>query len=470
MMTTISMTTDPALMTAIELAERYRRRDLSPVEVTQAVLDRIHRLDPRTNAFCHLDPAGALAAARAAEGRYAKGEARSALDGVPATIKDLILVKGWPTLRGSTLIDRDQAWDEDSPATSRLREAGAVLIGKTTTPEFGWKAVTDSVLTGITRNPWNLERTPGGSSGGAAVAAALGFGAVHLGTDGGGSIRVPAAFTGVFGLKPSFGRVPAWPASPFAAVAHLGPITRSVADAAAMLNIIATPDPRDGLALPPTGHDWRAGLEDGVQGWRIGFAATINGEKVEPGVAAPVQAAAALFERLGARLEPLTLSLPGSGKLFGMLWQTGAAVLLDGFPAERQQSVDAGLSVMAEAGRRYRATDYVAGLKQREALALIIDRLFEHFDLILTPSVPITAFDAGQNAPADGPYAGWTGWTPFSHPFNLTRHPAASMPCGFADGLPVGLQLIGPRFRDDAVLRAARALETIVPIALPALG
>jgi aspartyl-tRNA(Asn)/glutamyl-tRNA(Gln) amidotransferase subunit A len=469
MMTNTSMTTDPALMTAGDLAERYRRHDLSPVEVVTAVFERIRRLDTRTNAFCHLDPEGALAAARAAEARYAKGEALSPVDGVPATIKDLILVKGWPTLRGSTLIDRDQAWAEDSPATARLREAGAILVGKTTTPEFGWKAVTDSVLTGITRNPWNLERTPGGSSGGAAVAAALGFGALHLGTDGGGSIRVPAAFTGVFGLKPSFSRVPAWPASPFAAVSHLGPITRSVADAAAMLNVIAQPDLRDGLALPPSGCDWLAELEAGVQGWRVGFAATINDEAVDPGVAATVEAAARLFERLGARLEPIELALPASGKLFRMLWQTGAAVLLDGFPEERRQAADAGLRAMAEAGRHYSATDYVTGLKQREALALIMDQLLERVDLILTPSVPIIGFGAGLNAPANGPYAGWTGWTPFSNPFNLTRHPAASMPCGFVQGMPVGLQLVGPRFRDDVVLRAARALETILPIALPAL-
>jgi aspartyl-tRNA(Asn)/glutamyl-tRNA(Gln) amidotransferase subunit A len=461
------MTIDPALMSTADLTRHYRKRTLSPVEVTKAVLDRIRRLDGKTNAFCHLDPDGALRDARAAEARYAEGTALSPVDGVPATIKDLILTRGWPTLRGSTLVARDQCWDQDAPATARLREAGAVLIGKTTTPEFGWKAVTDSQLTGITRNPWNLERTCGGSSGGAAVAAALGLGVLHLGTDGGGSIRIPAAFTGVFGLKPSFGRIAAYPSSPFAAVAHLGPLTRTVTDAARMLTILARPDPRDSYALPPDGRDWTIGLEDGVAGWRIGFAATINDEAVEPGIAAAVAAAAMHFEELGAHVEPFEFSLPGTPQAFHTHWLAGAAALFDNFTPEQRQAIDPGLQAMAEAGRKIAATDYLAAVKAREAYALAVNRLFERFDLILTPSVPITAFEAGRNTPADGPYAGWPNWTPFSHPFNLTRHPAASIPCGLVGGLPAGLQLIGPSFRDDIVLRAARAYESVKPIVLP---
>jgi aspartyl-tRNA(Asn)/glutamyl-tRNA(Gln) amidotransferase subunit A len=461
------MTTDPSLMSAADLTGQYRKRTLSPVEVTMAVLDRINRLDGRTNAFCHLDPDSAVRDARASEARYAQGAALSLIDGVPATIKDLILTRGWPTLRGSTVVPRDQRWDEDAPATARLREAGAVLIGKTTTPEFGWKAVTDSQLTGITRNPWNLERTCGGSSGGAAVAAALGLGTLHLGTDGGGSIRIPAAFTGVFGLKPSFGRVPAYPSSPFAAVAHLGPMARSVGDAARMLNILARPDPRDSYALPPDGRDWTIGLEDGVAGWRIGFAATINQEKVDPGVAAAVAAAATCFEELGAHVEPFEFSLPGAPQAFHTHWLAGAAALFESFTPEQRGAIDPGLQAMAEAGRKITATEYLAAVKARESYGLAVNRLFERFDLILTPSVPITAFEAGRNTPPDGPYAGWPGWTPFSHPFNLTRHPAASIPCGLVAGLPAGLQLVGPSFRDDIVLRAARAYESVKPIMLP---
>src|SRR5215468_2068754 len=221
-------------MPATELLANYRAKTVSPVEVTQAVFTRIADLNPFFNPFCLVDEAGALAAARESEQRWQRGEPRGRVDGVPASVKDLVLSKGWPTLRGSKLVAREQAWDEDAPAVARLRENGAILLGKTTTPEFGWKGVTDSPLTGITRNAWNPGMTPGGSSGGAAVAAATGMGPLHIGTDGGGSIRIPSAFSGIFGFKPSHGRVPAYPLSPFGTLAHLGPMTRPVADAALM--------------------------------------------------------------------------------------------------------------------------------------------------------------------------------------------------------------------------------------------
>jgi aspartyl-tRNA(Asn)/glutamyl-tRNA(Gln) amidotransferase subunit A len=463
------MSDDIALLSAAALVHAFRRKHLSPVEAARAGFARIHALDGKVNAFCHLDEAGALAAAADAEARYGRGEPLSAIDGVPTSVKDLILAKGWPTLRGSVIVKRDQPWTEDAPSVARLRAAGAVLLGKTTTPEFGWKGVTDSKLTGITRNPWNPERTPGGSSGGAAVATALGMGALHIGTDGGGSIRIPASFTGIFGLKPSFGRVPAYPSSPFAAVAHVGPMTRTVTDSALMLNIIARPDGRDFYALPHDNRDWMIGIDDGVAGWRIGYAATINGESVDPGVAAEVEAAVKRFEDLGAHVEPFELNMPGVAEAFALHWLSGAATLLNGFTPEQQSEIDPGLQAMAAHGRRFTVPQYLGAVKAREGYALQINRLFEHYDLILTPSLPITAFAAGHDTPVSGPFAGWTGWTPFSHPFNLSKHPAASIPCGFADGLPVGLQLVGPSFREDIVFRAARAFESVMPIKLPVL-
>jgi aspartyl-tRNA(Asn)/glutamyl-tRNA(Gln) amidotransferase subunit A len=463
------MSDDVALMSAAELAASFRKRRLSPVEATTAAFDRIRKLDGKVNAFCHLDEAGALDAARAAEARYHRGAWLSPIDGVPTTVKDLLLAKGWPTLRGSTLVKKDQAWEEDAPAVARLRAAGAVLLGKTTTPEYGWKGVTDSKLTGITRNPWNLARTPGGSSGGAAVAAALGMGALHIGTDGGGSIRIPAAFTGIFGIKASFGRVPAYPSSPFASVAHVGPMTRTVTDAALMLNVMAQPDMRDGYALPYDGRDWTVGIEGGVAGWRIGFAETINGEAVDPGVAAAVAAAVGRFTDLGAHVEPFELNLPGIAGAFSMHWLAGAATLLDSFTPAQQREIDPGLQGMAAEGRTFSATQYLGAVKAREGYTLAVNKLFERFDLILTPTLPITAFEVGHDTPASGPFAGWTGWTPLSHPFNLTRHPAASIPCGLVGGLPVGLQLVGPSFREDVVFRAARAFESVAPFKLPSL-
>ncbi len=464
------MSKDIAMLSAAELAHAFRLKRLSPVEAARAAYARIADLDGKVNAFCHLDEASALKAAAELEARYQKGEPLSPIDGVPATVKDLILAESWPTLRGSVLVSRDQAWTEDAPSVARLRAAGATLIGKTTTPEFGWKGVTDSRLTGITRNPWNTDRTPGGSSGGAAVAAALGMGALHLGTDGGGSIRIPASFTGIFGLKPSFGRVPAYPSSPFAAVAHVGPMTRTVTDAALMLNTIAKPDARDFYALPYDGRDWTIGLEDGVAGWRIGFAATINGEKVDPEVASLVASAVQRFEALGARIEPITLDLPGIAEVFGIHWLAGAATLLNQFTPEQQREIDPGLQAMAEHGRQFSVPQYLTAIKARETHSLAINKLFDQFDLLLTPSLPITAFEAGHDTPVSGPFAGWTGWTPFSHPFNLSKHPAASIPCGLAGGLPAGLQLVGPHFREDIVLRAARAFESTMPVAPPPLA
>ncbi|HEV2676984.1 MAG TPA: amidase [Aliidongia sp.] len=463
------MSEEIALMSAIDLVQAYRARRLSPVEATQAAFDRIRTLDGKVNAFCFLDEEGALAAARASEARWQAGRPQGLVDGVPTSIKDLILVRGWPTLRGSKLVACDQDWSEDAPSVARLKEHGAILLGKTTTPEFGWKGVTDSGLTGITRNPWDLERTPGGSSGGAAVAAALGMGALHIGTDGGGSIRIPAGFTGVYGLKASYGRVPAYPASPFNSVAHVGPMTRTVADTALMLTVLAEPDARDANGLPPAGRDWRVGLDGGVARWRIAYAETINGEPIDPEVAARVAEAVQRLAALGATIEPITLAMPGVGEAFAKHWLSGAAALLAQFTPEQRSQIDPGLQKYAEIGSRYSAIDFLAGSKAREGYTVQVNQLFEQYDLLVTPTLPITAFAAGMNAPDSGPYAGWTGWTPFSYPFNLTRHPAASLPVGFARGMPVGLQLVGPAYREDKVLQASRALEAVLPIALPRL-
>ena len=463
------MSDEIALMSATDLVAAYRRKTLSPVEATKAAFAAIHALNGKVAAYCFLDEEGALASARASEARWQAGRPQGLVDGVPTSVKDLILVKGWPTLRGSTLIERDQDWTEDAPSVARLKSHGAVLLGKTTTPEFGWKGVTDSALTGITRNPWNLERTPGGSSGGAAVAAALGMGALHIGTDGGGSIRIPASFTGIYGLKASYGRVPAYPASPFNSVAHVGPMTRTVADTALMLNVLAEPDARDASGLPPAGRDWRVGLEGGIAGWRVAYAETINGEPVEPEIAARVAEAVKQLEALGARVEPVTLTMPNVADVFAKHWLSGAAALLAQFPPDQRRRIDPGLQAYAEIGTGYSAVDFLNASKAREGFAAQINQLFEAYDLLVMPSLPIVGFGAGRDTPDAGLYAGWTNWTPFTYPFNLTRHPAASLPVGFAGGMPVGLQLIGPAYREDKVLQASRAIEAVLPIALPRL-
>src|SRR5580698_5630169 len=257
---------------APRLSKAFAAHETSPVEVARALLARIATLGKKTNAFCLIDEPTTLEQARAAEARWAKNAPLSPLDGVPVAIKDLFLTRGWPTLRGSRTIDPNQPWDDDAPVIARLKEAGAVLLGKVTTPDHGWKGVTDSPLTGITRNPWNLEKTPGGSSGGSSAALAARLVPLALGTDGGGSIRIPASFTATYGLKPSFGRVAAYPLSPFGTVAHVGPMTRTVRDAALMMNAISAPDARDWFCVPGRDADYTARLSESMKGKRIAFS------------------------------------------------------------------------------------------------------------------------------------------------------------------------------------------------------
>ena len=462
--------TDLCALSASELAELFRKRAASPVEVATAVLKRIELVNPKLNAF-NLVSEKAIEDAKASEGRWLRGEPRGLLDGVPVSIKDIVLTKGWPTLRGSKTVDPKGPWSDDAPAVARLREHGAVLLGKTTTPEFGWKGVTDSPLTGITRNPWNPAMTPGGSSGGAAAAVAAGMGPLALGTDGGGSIRIPCSFTGLFGIKPSFGRVPAWPLSPFGTVAHVGPITRTVTDAALMLNVLALPDARDWHALPFDARDYRTGLEHGVRGLRIAWSPDLGYAEVDPEVAALVSKSVAIFEELGAKLEQKDPGFENPEAVFRTHWFSGAALLLKDFPAEKRKLVDPGLLEVAARGAKIGATEILDAQMKRGALGALMNLFHRDYDLLVTPTLTIAAFDAGRNFPAKPGNDSWTDWTPFTYPFNLTQQPAASIPCGFTKaGLPVGLQIVGPKYADALVLRAARAFETARPIALPDLA
>ncbi len=463
--------TDSALIPATELLKLYRNKRLSPVEVARDVCARVEKFDTRLNAYCLLDQEHVMAAARASEKRWHKREPLGLLDGVPVSIKDIILTRGWPTLRGSRLIEKEQAWDEDAPSTARLLEHGAMIVGKTTTPEFGWKAVTDSPLTGVTRNPWNPELTPGGSSGGGAVAVASGMCALSLGTDGGGSIRIPAGFTGVFGMKPSFGRVPAAPLSPFGTVAHLGPITRTVADAALMLTVVAEPDTRDWYALPRETRDYRIGLDEGVKYLRVAYSPNLGYASVDAEVKEIVERAIDVFVELGARVELVTPGFDEPRDVFLKHWSAGAANLARNFDAAQRAQLDPGLAELISVGEGWSLLDYLHAVDQRGALGQHMNRFHEHFDLLITPTLPIPAFAAGQQLSDPDTQQFWFDWTPFSYPFNLTQQPAASIPCGFTSaGLPVGLQIIGPRHRDDLVLRASHAFEQLRAIKLPDLA
>lgn len=467
------MTRDLTQLPAHALLDLYARGETSPVEVTQAVLTRTARVNPLINAFCLVDDEAALASAAQSEARWQahrqNGSPVGTLEGVPTTIKDLILTRGWPTLRGSRTIDPDQAWEVDAPVTARLRESGAVLLGKTTTPEFGCKGETNSPATGITRNPWNLNKTPGGSSGGTAAAVAAGLGPIGVGTDGAGSVRIPAAFCGNFGLKPSFGRVPAYPLSPFGSVAHLGPHTMSVQDAALMMNVMKRPDARDWTSLAYDPVDYTQGLNDGIRGLRIAYSPTLGFAKnVHPEIAQAVQAAVRVLEGLGAHVEQIDPGIEDPLEITTGLWFLGAWTVWNTLSPEQQSVADPDFRAEAEMGSRLSALDIQHLNQRRGQLGTHMRQFMQNFDLIATPAVAVPAFEALPAGHSPLSPESMLGWTPFSYPFNLTQQPASTIPCGLTrDGLPMGLQLVGPMFGDALVLRASKAYENACPIARP---
>jgi len=461
---TTAASDDPWFLPALELRERYRRRELSPVEATEAILARIDRLNPALTAFVTVTPGLALAQARAAERAYAAGEA-GPLAGVPISIKDLTPTKGIRTTRGS-LVDPDWIPDEDPPFVERVYAAGAVMLGKTNTPELGWKGDSGNRVVGPTHNPWQHGRTAGGSSGGAAAAVAAGLGPLAQGSDGAGSIRIPAAFCGIFGLKPSFGLVPQYPASAVGDLSHLGPMTRTVRDAALLLGVVAGADPRDRLSWsPPQPVDYLAACEGGVAGLRVAWSADLGYARVDPAVLAPIEAAARRFEALGARVEPVALGLESPWPVLDVIWASAMAGYYAGRLEQVRDLLDPGLLRVVEYGRTLSAEQLAAALIARNDYAQRLRRALDGYDLLLTPAVPVVAFAAGADEPARADPEDETPieWTPFTYPFNLSGQPAATVPCGFVDGLPVGLQIVG-RWRDDAaVLRAAAAFEDAAP-------
>lgn len=449
------------LLSATDLVAAFRSGDLSPVEAARATLDRIAEVDPDVNAFCLVDEGSALMAARAAERRWQAGAPAGPLDGVPASVKDIFLTRGWPTLRGSRTIDPDQEWDADAPAVARLRESGAVLVGKTTTPEFAWKGVTDNPLTGVTLNPWDPATTAGGSSGGSAAAVGLGMAPISVGSDGGGSVRIPGAFTGTFAMKPTYGLIPLYPASPFGTLSHGGPMTWTVPDAALMLDVIARPDSRDWSALPTPERSFTEALGDGVAGLRVAFSPDLGFVRVDPEIAEQVARAVEAFTELGAHVEQVD---PGFGDLiepFRVLWYAAATKTLAGVKPDRRELVDASLREIAAAGEEYTAQDYLDATAERMALGQAMGAFHDTYDLLLTPTLPIPAFTAGQEVPGGWADPRWMSWTPFTYPFNMTQQPAATVPCGFTSaGLPVGLQIVGKRHDDAKVLAACQAFAT----------
>lgn len=453
--------TDIQWMSAEALADAYERRALSPVEVAEHLSARIAEHNPGLNCFCLIDEDTTLEQARASEARWRANAPLSKLDGVPVSIKDLVLTRGWPTLRGSLTTSEAGPWDEDGPAVARSREAGMVFLGKVTTPEFGWKAVTDSPRTGVTRNPWDLERTPGGSSGGSSAAVAAGLGPLSIASDGGGSIRVPASFTGTVGLKPSFGRVPAHPQPYTGTLGCYGPIARTVRDAALFMNVLKQPDVRDWQALPPDPRDYLEAIEGGVEGLRIAYSPRLGYvPHVDPEVHAAVEQAAETFGRLGADVRPVEGVFDHPGECFVAYFFGGIAGLLGELAAEDFAKVEPALREVARNAAGLTVKDLNRAQQARNALGHRLRLFMADYDVLLTPTVTTPAFPAGQLRPIGPDGEPVLDWTPFTYPFNLSQNPAISVPCGFTSSdLPIGLQLVGRMHDDAGVLRAARAFE-----------
>ncbi|WBQ07804.1 amidase [Kribbella sp. CA-293567] len=457
------MTEHLADLTAVELVSRYRERSLTPVEVLEAVLARVDSLEPKLRALYAPDPEAARAAARDSEYRWRIGEPVGALDGVPVTIKENIATRGTPVPQGTAAADLTPA-SEDAPAAARLRAAGAVIFSKTTMPEYGMLSSGVSTFHHLSRNPWDLTRTPGGSSAGAGAAAAAGYGPIHLGTDIGGSIRLPSGWCGVVGLKPTHGRVAVGNPYPGRAI---GPLARTAADAALALTALTGPDRRDYTSLPPLTDAYTPALDP--QGLRIALLLDAGlGLPVDPEVTAAVSAAATALEKAGAVIEPIP-PLITREMLDGLdrFWRVRSAYDINALPEDLRAKVLPEIRRWVSTATELTAFDVFHGYSQMHAMAVAVDTAFAGYDFILSPVAPITAFPAELAYPTDDPLK------PFEHiaftvPYNMSAHPAATVNCGFSsENLPIGLQIAAPRFHDQAALSLATFIESAVPARKP---
>ena len=457
--------TDLCYTPATKLVPLIRSKKLSPVELMKAVLERIEKLNPKLNAFCTITADDAMKAARAAEQAVMKKKKLGPIHGIPFSIKDLAFTKGVRTMSGSHIF-ADRIPDHDAPYVRRLKEAGGILTGKTTSPEFEWKALSGCPLTGDTHNPWNLAMNTGGSSASAGSAAAAGLGPLHQGSDGAGSIRVPSSFCGIFGHKPSYGRVPQWPVSNNDYTTHNGPMTRTVGDSALMMSIMAGPDDWDRTSLDAAPEDYVGKLNRGVKGLRVAWSPNLDSLPVDPEVAALVKKAVGAFKELGGKVEEIQTKFADTHDMIRVMWGAHYAGAWGSYLPKWREKMDPGFVACIEDGLRVSVAEYIDMRGKKMTHWDSVRPLFEKYDLLLTPSVSVAAFPLGRLNPEHWPQHAWDWlpWASFSYPFNFTGQPACSLPAGFTRaGLPVGLQVVGRRFADLTVLQAAAAFEKARP-------
>lgn len=458
------MRLDFDLMTACEMRKRIARKEVSPVEITRRALDKAEATQSTLNAFFVLTPEAAMEAARKAEDAVMKDQPLGLLHGIPFSAKDLMAVTGLPYASGSRAMARNMA-AADAPAVERAKAAGAILIGKTTTSEFGCKPVGDSPLTGITRHPWNLDKTPGGSSAGAAASVAAGITPFALGTDGGGSIRIPCAFTGLAGLKGHFGRVPVWPVSATPTLAHVGPLARTVGDAALLFAAIAGYDPRDPCSVAGPVPDVLSACHTSVAGLRIAWSPTLGYARPDPKVVAVCAAAARRFEDLGCHVEQVDqIFAEDPADLWIAEFYAGVGTRLRPVVETSRSLLDPAVADVLAAALDQEMRDYYAKVFARYALRDRLREFFDRFDLLLSPVLPVSSLAVGQDMPAHLADRNLVSWVFYTYPFNLTGQPAASVCAGFDDeGMPIGLQIAGRALGEYDVVRAAAAYERTQP-------
>lgn len=466
MTTTNDFNAEVGYTSATELTRRYASGEASPVEVAKATFERIHALEPSINAFSVLMEKDALAAAHQAEARWKSGDTRP-LEGVPVTIKDAYDVAGYETATCSHAI-KGRVATTDNPVVERLRAAGAVILGKTTMSEFGWSGISRNPVTGITHNPWGRGLNAGASSAGAGAAAAAGFGPLHVGSDGAGSIRMPSHFCGIFGLKPTYGRVPHVPVSNNDYATFIGPMTRTVADAALMLEVMAGPHYLDHTSCEAAPAPYLANLETSMKGKRIAFSPDLGHARVDDEIAAIVRNAVGLLSTgLEASVEETTPAWGAKGPELGrffwsVLWGRRVGLLPDW-----EDKMGSDLVACIREGANYSATDYINQRERKFSYIAEISSFLEEWDYLVTPVASVAAFPVERVQPVHWPEHAWDwlAWSEFLYPFNMSGHPAASIPCGFTStGLPVGLQIVGKRFDDLGVLQLAAAFEAAMPL------
>lgn len=458
------MPEDLTYMPATELKARIAKRELSPVEVVKSAIRRMHEVEPALNNFATMTEEVALNAARGAEAAIMKGDEPELLHGLPVSVKDLITMGGVKCTFGSRSA-ADNIAAADAPSVERLKRHGACILGKTTTSEFGCKPVGDSPLTGITRNPWNTNKTPGGSSCGAAASIAAGVTPFGLGTDGGGSVRIPAFFTGLFGIKAHFGRVPVYPTSATPTLAHVGPLSRTVRDGALLLSAIAGYEPRDPFSVAEPVPDFLAACDRPIEGLRIAWSPTFGYAQPDTEVVSLCEEAVKVLEDQGCEIDLVENVMDGNPSDMWMAeFYAGVGTRLKEVLENEPETLDPAVVEVLSGALDQSLDEYYAKVFRRYEFREHMRSLFSKYDLLASPTLPVPAFDVGLNVPPQIPKANIISWVAYTYPFNLTGYPAASVPAGFtAEGLPVGLQIAAGALRETSIFAAAAALEAARP-------